>query len=328
MRTLVSVLMLAYNHEQYIKKAIKSVIEQKTNFIFELVIGEDCSDDATLRIILEYAKQYPSLIKVVQSDANVGMVRNFYRSFVACSGKYVAFCEGDDWWHSSDKLQKQVEYMECHLQCGLVCSDFDVCHTKTGKISKCYNKIKKRNPEIMKDIIYTLRGISGIQTCTVMAKLDICKRIIESDLSFYLDPSQPCLDRPLWMGIMQESEVGYIDESLAIYSQLEQSATQNKDPAKLLKISIQMKEQILFLIEKYNIPDKEMDIQLNDLWRRKLKLSFYENNSTLAIECKEKLNSLSPIELIQFLGACNKLVGWIFSPLFKFIYRGIPVTKY
>lgn len=326
---LVSVHMITYNQVSYIAKAIESVLAQKTDFLFELVIGEDCSTDGTAELVFDYKKKHPKIINVVTSDSNVGMVNNVYRTAFKCRGKYIAFCEGDDYWHRSDKLQKQLECLEKNPNCGLVCSDFNTHDIKTGKTEICSNFSKGRNPERMKDIIYTLRGVSGIQTCTVMVKAEIYKNILDSSPSFYQDISQPCLDRPVWIEFLMKSDIAYIDESLATYNRLEYSATNDKDPRKILKISIRMKEQILTMIDKYKISNEEREIHMNDLWRRKLKLAFYDNNVKLAIECKKELTTFSLIEKIQYLGACNKILKCLFSPLFKFILRNIvPPSKY
>ena len=117
---LVSIFSLAYNHESYIEKAIESWLMQKTNFRFEAVIGEDHSTDRTREIVFSYAKKYPEIIRVIHSESNVGMRENSKRTRAACRGKYVAFCEGDDYWIDPNKLQRQVDFMEAN-------PDFSIC---------------------------------------------------------------------------------------------------------------------------------------------------------------------------------------------------------
>ena len=109
---MVSVDMITYNHEAYIKQAIEGVLMQKTNFKFELVIGEDCSTDRTREICIEYQKKYPDIIKLLLPEKNLGMNENGIRTVNACSGKYIALCEGDDYWTDPLKLQKQVDFLE------------------------------------------------------------------------------------------------------------------------------------------------------------------------------------------------------------------------
>ena len=113
-KPLVSIFSLAYNHEAFIEKAIESWLMQKTNFRVEAVIGEDNSTDKTREIVFDYAKKYPDFIRVVTSDSNIGMRANSMRTRLACNGKYIAFCEGDDYWIDPLKLQKQVDIMEAN----------------------------------------------------------------------------------------------------------------------------------------------------------------------------------------------------------------------
>ena len=87
---LVSVCMTTYNHERYLPQAIESVLEQRTTFGVELVLGEDCSTDSTRTVCERYAARYPDRIRLVTSDHNVGWRANYRRTFEACRGKYVA----------------------------------------------------------------------------------------------------------------------------------------------------------------------------------------------------------------------------------------------
>ena len=110
----VSVCMVAYNHADFIGKAIESVIDQETDFVVNLVIGEDCSNDSTRVEIEKYLERYPSRIQMITSAINVGAQNNFVRTFHACTGRYVALLEGDDFWIDKQKLQKQVDFLDSH----------------------------------------------------------------------------------------------------------------------------------------------------------------------------------------------------------------------
>lgn len=109
---LLSIITITYNHESFIAKTIEGVLMQRVNFSIEFIIAEDCSTDNTLGIIVEYQKKYPDLIKVITSESNVGAVLNERRAMLAAKGKYIAFCEGDDYWTDPFKLQKQVDFLE------------------------------------------------------------------------------------------------------------------------------------------------------------------------------------------------------------------------
>ncbi|HVX50756.1 MAG TPA: glycosyltransferase [Chitinophagaceae bacterium] len=111
---LLSVLMITYNHEKYIAQAIEGALMQQTDFSFEIIIGEDCSKDKTLMICREYAKTFPEKIRLLENEENIGMMPNFIKTFKECSGKYIALCEGDDYWTDPLKLQKQVSFLEAN----------------------------------------------------------------------------------------------------------------------------------------------------------------------------------------------------------------------
>ncbi|MDR1881230.1 MAG: glycosyltransferase [Prevotella sp.] len=119
-KCLVSVSMITYNHEKFIAEAIESIVTQKTGFPFELVIGEDCSTDNTRTICIEYQKKYPDIIRLRLPETNQGMMLNWINNINAGRGKYIALCDGDDYWTDSCKLQKQVDFMEAN-------PDFALC---------------------------------------------------------------------------------------------------------------------------------------------------------------------------------------------------------
>lgn len=125
---LVSVKMITYNHEKYIAEAIEGVLMQKTNFPVELVIGEDCSTDRTREIIHKYILENPHKIRLITSENNVGAKVNAVRTSNACKGKYVAICEGDDYWTDPYKLQKQVDFLENNPEFVMCCHAVEIIY--------------------------------------------------------------------------------------------------------------------------------------------------------------------------------------------------------
>jgi len=115
----VSVHMITYNHQDYVKDAIEGVLMQKTDFPVELMISDDCSTDNTREIIARYAAKYPKVIKPVFRERNLGSMRNFVDTFQYCTGTYIAMCEGDDYWTDPLKLQKQVDFLKRNPSCRL-----------------------------------------------------------------------------------------------------------------------------------------------------------------------------------------------------------------
>ena len=111
-----SVMLKAYNHERFIAQAIDSALAQQTEFPYEILIGEDCSTDGTRSIVLEYAARHPDRIRVLASERNLGMVGSTMALYAACRGEYIAWLDGDDYWISTDKLQRQVDFLNAHRE--------------------------------------------------------------------------------------------------------------------------------------------------------------------------------------------------------------------
>lgn len=107
----VSVIMICYNQAQYIEQAVSSVLMQKTNFRYELLIGDDASTDETPEILKKLQKQHPNIIRLFLRKHNLGATRNAYELLMEAKGKYLASCEGDDYWISKEKLQIQVDFL-------------------------------------------------------------------------------------------------------------------------------------------------------------------------------------------------------------------------
>ena len=114
---MVSVYCLAFNHEKYIRSALDGFVSQKTNFPYEVFVHDDASTDGTAAIIREYARKYPAIIKPILQQENQysqGIKIMHTHILPRMSGKYIACCEGDDYWCDPDKLQMQVDFMENH----------------------------------------------------------------------------------------------------------------------------------------------------------------------------------------------------------------------
>lgn len=118
---LVSVGILVFNQKKYISTAIESVLNQQVDFEYEIVIADDASTDGTRELLIEYAKKYPKTIKLILQEKNIGLVENSKILKRNCKGRYRATLEGDDYWLDNDRLQKQVDFLETHLDYVAIC---------------------------------------------------------------------------------------------------------------------------------------------------------------------------------------------------------------
>jgi glycosyltransferase involved in cell wall biosynthesis len=109
---MVSIAMITYNHERFLRQSLDSILEQEVNFKYEVIIGEDCSPDNSRAILKEYENRYPNIFKVIYRKENIGATKNAYDVLSHCKGKYIACLEGDDYWTDKNKLKTQIEFLE------------------------------------------------------------------------------------------------------------------------------------------------------------------------------------------------------------------------
>lgn len=309
---LVSINMITYNHAPFIAQAIEGVLCQKTTFLFELIIGEDCSTDGTREIVFEYQKKYPHIIRVITSGENVGMKKNGLRTIKACQGKYIAFCEGDDYWQSPFKLQKQADYLEGNPACGLVYSSYDVYHVTSKKKIKDFVKHREwempENPRIT-DIV---SGKGAPLTCTAMVRRDLYEKIVESDPYLYKSDHFLMGDTQIWAEISTMAQLHFIPESLATHNITDESATRSKDVKKEIRFSISNAELMLYLCSKYNLPQQIRDKYETLLAKGSLHLAFHTGNKELAEEVRGKKKTFTWDEWLRYYGAKNSILYYFF----------------
>jgi len=162
-RPKVSVAMITYNHEKCIAQAIESVLMQETTFPIELVIGEDYSTDNTREIVKRYAALRPDVIQPLLHERNVGMRGNGDAVLEACRGQYIACLEGDDYWTSPQKLQRQVDFLDQH-------PDYSICGHRFMNVFSDHPEWPPSASPVQKES-GTLRDIlrwNYLLTCTVM----------------------------------------------------------------------------------------------------------------------------------------------------------------
>ena len=222
---LVSVKMITYNHEPYIAQAIEGVLMQETDFPIELIIGEDCSTDRTRGIVLDYQKKYPDIIRVITSQKNVRMQKNGLRTQKACRGKYIAYCEGDDYWHYPLKLQKQVNFLESNKKYSVCFHYVDVIDNK-GKLIRKHDTLTKNIYE-QKDIFVSNKRET--RTCSMVCRKDC---LPDPMPDFLMKVSAG--DKFYKMLLLEDGYKGYvIKESMAFYRKHEGGVWSLQSPEKI-----------------------------------------------------------------------------------------------
>jgi hypothetical protein len=162
-RPIVSVIVATYNHEPFIAQAIQSVVDQATTFSFEIIVTEDKSTDGTLDVAISYQNTFPDLITIIYSDDNLNNSDVFVRAIKHASGKYIAYLDGDDYWTSTEKLQRQFEFLETYPDCALV-------HHAVERVSEDGVPIRTLDGFASRATIEDLIQGNPIASCSVMIR--------------------------------------------------------------------------------------------------------------------------------------------------------------
>ena len=211
----VSVCVIAYKHARYISQCLESILMQKIDFAYEILLGEDDSDDGTRELCIEYAKKYPAKIRLFLNDRkNVIYINgkptgryNFIKLINNAKGKYIAICEGDDYWTDPYKLQKQVDFLENHRS-------FVCCFHAVEIISEIPEQGSRIATPHKKKSVYTLNDLlkgNFIHTCSVMFRSGLFGEFPE-----WFD-KVAAADWSLHILNAQRGEIGYINEVLGAY---------------------------------------------------------------------------------------------------------------
>lgn len=246
----VSILCTNYNKGEWIKKAIDSFLAQKTDFGFEIILIDDKSTDGSQDIIKEYAKKYPKKIRAFYNKTNLGITKTWIKICKEAKGKYIARCDGDDYWTDDEKLQKQVDALKknkeskwCGTDCDIISNSGDIVQKsafETGFFSR---------PISYAEMIAT-KGITAPSTWLVDTRLmqdinkGIDKNAVDDTFNIQLD-------------LFNMTKYTYIPISTAVYRINEGSDSRPTDKSKAKKRDMGLLKTQLEYIEKYKGVDYE-----------------------------------------------------------------------
>lgn len=225
----VSIFILTYNQEEFIAQTIEGVLMQETNFSFQLVIGEDQSQDRTREICESYAAKYKNQIKLLDSDKNYGLIKNFIRTLKECSGDFIAVCDGDDYWTDPQKLQKQIDFLNDNPEYDIVYTGIKNLYPSGEFKIKSWPEIK--TPKSFDELIFG----NFIPSVTVVYR-NLQK---EEDFPSWIEKF-PYGDWPIYLWTTKKgSKIGYIDEITAVYrKEIGVSEKMKKRPSEIANVNL------------------------------------------------------------------------------------------
>ena len=258
----VSICTQTFNHGGYIRQCLEGFLSQKINFKFEVIINDDASTDDTAVIVKEYEARYPNIIKAIYQKDNQyskGVNTLTRLLFHKAQGKYIAICEGDDYWCDENKLQKQVDFMEANKESAMCFTNVNVFDDDTKELKPYWTKIETKNYEI-NDL---LKG-NVAPNCSVMFRNGLV------DFSRHTFEGLPMGDWPLYVFLLRKGYATYLDFVSAVY--------RVRSASMYSKISVVDQLRSKHRIFEYFMQSEDLLTQ-----RKLIKKVYYENLYALAI---------------------------------------------
>lgn len=256
MNSVVTVILMTYNHENYIRKALDSILCQKTNFDFDILIHDDCSNDRTFEILSEYKKKNPK-INIIRQESRRFLTDGFnamiYKYVVPnLHSMFVAYCDGDDYWCDEKKLQKQYDFMINNPEYSMCFHSAFQLKQNNDTSSKWF--IKDEGDIDISDIINDKPGVC-VATSSVFVRTNVFKDFSNWRMSY------PVEDVPLFITAALSGKIHRLADIMCVYRQFSSGSwsTQNKiNQQRLLNHHLRIKESLLLF-------DKETNCQFHDL---------------------------------------------------------------
>lgn len=300
--TLLSVHLITYNNEQHIEDTLQSILKQKVDFEYEIVVGDDCSTDNTLKIINNYAATHSDLFKIHKNDIQQGILKNFIATLDRCSGTFIFDIAGDDMLKTNHALQKMVNVLNNDSKLGFVDSGFDSFYENTSKTISFKNEpIINSSKNIYKEALL-LGKIAPIGHC--YRKEYLTKYV---DFNRYLSMKITIEDYPILVDMVMNTDFGRINESLVIYRIHEKSFSHEKIFEKQYFLANQMKNLFEYFSEKYKFDNSLIENFNKTHYNQLLFFAGYFQNKNLGKEIFLKIKSKSIKDYIHYWASQNKV---------------------
>ncbi len=204
-----SIRIITYNQAAYVMQAMDSVLSQKTNFPFEIVIGDDASTDGTKEILESYAREFPDKIKLTLHEKNLGERKNLLTTLVSCSGEFVAFLDGDDYWTDDLKLQKQIDFLDANPEYSICFHNARLIDTDKPGFSMEVNKFKNS--------VFQIEDI--IKNNWFMMTSSLMMRNPNPLPNWFFDSVNKNIDYSLQLVMSLKGKAFYFQEVMSVYRQ-------------------------------------------------------------------------------------------------------------
>jgi len=302
----VSVWMTAYNHDKYLAQCLDSVLDQKTDFDFEIILGEDCSTDRTREIAIDYKNRFPEKIKLFLPEQNLGMMEMDMATWKLCKGEYIALLNGDDYWTDENKLQTQSDFLDANTD-AVMC--FHQARVENETDGSSFETVYLEPGDTM-PVESLLRGYNPVMTPTVMIR-----NILEPP-DWYAE--MPYGDMTLYFLLAEKGKIKYIDKLMSVYRIHSNGQWQGDS----------VKNNLLKDLKFYNVLNEKMNFKFDHLIK-KIYGQRYFDLTIISINQKEIENAKNYYEELsgsdrEFIAAHENEI----ADLHKIIYEEADVNKF
>ena len=243
----VSVVMTSYNREKYIGQAIDSILAQECKFPFEIIIGDDCSTDNSRKLLLSYKEKYPDVFVLNFHETNQGFGVNWASTCKLASGKYVAFCDDDDYWCEPTHMQSLAEYLDANDNCGLVYANRWILDVATDNMKLANARI----PEGVDKLQYMLHDGYPILFSASMIRKSLMDKYV--DLDAFIRLKFPIQDFPAAVLIAPHCDFHYMEKPTVVYRSYEGSMSKPKEYKTAIRKYAQEKVMHKYLYEQLGL---------------------------------------------------------------------------
>ena len=287
-KPLVAIHCLVYNHEPYLRDCFDGFVMQQTDFPFVAIVHDDASTDGSAAVIREYETKYPHIFKPIyeienQYSKHDGSLERIMNEAIDATGaKYVAICEGDDYWIDSLKLQKQVDFLETNIEFGICYTDYSRLEDRSGVIyDSMYKRHNAYRPTSYEQHLFRpgyLAPMTWLFRLNMMKYLLLAKVYTDGTYAYMLE-------------FLYNTKVAYLPINTAIYRSHVGSATHPCNEVNLLKYEIGVFRTQIYYMQKYTCTDNIKDKILMQGYLRVLPIAIMAHDEVFIKETKQYMKS-------------------------------------
>lgn len=320
MDNIISVVVLTYNQQETIARALDGILMQKCSVPFEILIGDDCSTDNTLNICEEYKKRFPDIIRLIANKKNKGVVDNYFDCLLECRGKYIADCAGDDFWIDDRKLEKEVIILENDNSVTLVHTNWFCYNEKTKEqVPNNVNLFRERitDGKKMLEAIVTQTDKVIIHLCTAMYRADIFRKAYNEDINLFRNKNFMCEDVQIAFIMALNGNIAYIPDYTLNYSYgVNETISYSKDNGRQYSFFKSATELSYYICNKYKIHSSNTEKYFQCRLFTLEMYAFRENNKNLRDDvciCARKWHIKKQFKTAFIMSIMSNRVAWSFA---------------